>query len=308
MILPSMRDPRANLVRCVLLLGGAQPDRRPLQLASAAHEVLARLRATLPAGLELREDLDPRTWALADPSTVRQLLSRIVSGACRALPDGGGRLEVGLVSVLLGPDAAERPEGLPEGRWTRLTVRNSGTLLPAAIVRGVISIGCGAITFASEPGADTTFALWLPHCEPPSRAAAVAPFAPEAGTGERILLVDDEEKVRVTCARLLASLGYRLTAVASAEAALAELEADPGRFDLVLTDETMPALSGLQLAARLHALRSDLPVVLMTGYSEALQGRGARAAGVDVLWKPYTFDELAQAVRLALAQRAKPAR
>jgi len=299
-----MADPRANLVRCALLLGGAQPDRRPLQLASAAHEVLAPLRADLPAGIDLREDLDPRTWALADPATFRRLLSSMISGACRALQDGGGQLEVGLLSVLLGPDAAERPEGLPEGRWTRLAVRNSGALLPDAIVRGVVSIACGAITFASEPGAETTFELWLPHCAPPSRTT-VAPIEREAGTGERILLVDDEEKVRVTCARLLASLGYRVTMVASAEAALAELEADLRRFDLVLTDETMPALSGLQLAARVLAHRADLPVVLMTGYSEALQGRGAREAGVDVLWKPYTFDELAQAVRLALTRHAK---
>jgi CheY-like chemotaxis protein len=125
----------------------------------------------------------------------------------------------------------------------------------------------------------------------------------DGGKGARaILLVDDEGAMRVTCGRLLASMGYRVTTAADSREALETLRRDPHAFDLVLTDQSMPHLSGVELACELHKLRPEIPVVLTSGYSESLHGKSPEAVGVrSILWKPYTVEELSRAVTEALA-------
>jgi two-component system, cell cycle sensor histidine kinase and response regulator CckA len=126
----------------------------------------------------------------------------------------------------------------------------------------------------------------------------------DGGKGARaILLVDDEESMRVTCGRLLSSMGYQVTCAADSREALQTLQRDPSAFDLVLTDQSMPHLSGVELARELHRLRPEIPVVLTSGYSESLQGKTPEALGVhSILWKPYTLDELSRTVGEALAK------
>jgi len=118
---------------------------------------------------------------------------------------------------------------------------------------------------------------------------------------EAILLVDDEGSMRVTCGRLLGSMGYRVTTAADSREALEMLRRDPAAFDLVLTDQSMPHLTGLELTRQLRLLRPGLPVILTSGYSDSLQTEDPKALGISaILWKPYTVDELERAVREAL--------
>jgi CheY-like chemotaxis protein len=123
-----------------------------------------------------------------------------------------------------------------------------------------------------------------------------------ARSARAILLVDDEDSMRVTCGRLLSSMGYHVTCAADSREALETLRRDPSAFDLVLTDQSMPHLSGVELARELHRLRPEIPVVLTSGFSESLQGKSPEALGVrSILWKPYTLEELSRTVGDALA-------
>ena len=127
------------------------------------------------------------------------------------------------------------------------------------------------------------------------------PMAAQTKVARSVLLVDDEESMRVTCGRLLGSMGYRVTTSAGSREALELLRRDPSAFDLVLTDQSMPHLTGLELAREMRRLRPGLPVVLTSGFCDTLQTESPETLGVSsILWKPYTLEELDRAVLDAL--------
>jgi CheY-like chemotaxis protein len=168
------------------------------------------------------------------------------------------------------------------------------------VVHGIVSAAGGAIRVTSAPGQGSTFDVYLPRREePPPERAHATPGA--AGRGERILLVDDDALVRNTHRRLLESLGYSVTTAADGEEALVRFKESPHAFALVLTDHTMPTLSGADLARALLAIRADVPVILCTGYSDQIDDRRARELGVrSLLQKPIDRQTLAAAVQVAL--------
>jgi CheY-like chemotaxis protein len=178
---------------------------------------------------------------------------------------------------------------------------NEGTGLGLAVVHGIVTDHGGAIEVESRVGEGTSFHIWLPAAGRGRPSALSAePLMPEAGT-ERILLVDDEEIVREVLEKGLQRLGYRVSPAPSGQIALARFEASPNTFDLVITDQTMPQMSGLQLCAALHEQRPDLPVILATGYSPEVAGRDAASLGlVGILTKPINFAELTRLIRRAL--------
>jgi CheY-like chemotaxis protein len=162
----------------------------------------------------------------------------------------------------------------------------------------------GAITVESRLGEGTVFRLYFP-----AQTGVVAPGAPETeatprGGGERILFVDDEELLGRLGQLTLAELGYAVEYTTDAQAAIDLVRADPARFDLVITDQTMPRITGLSLAAELHHIRPELPVILTTGYSQSLAPEKVEAAGVTkILYKPVEVRDLGNAVREALGSR-----
>jgi CheY-like chemotaxis protein len=175
-----------------------------------------------------------------------------------------------------------------------------GTGLGLAVVQGIVKAHEGAITVHSEPGRGTTFHVFLP------RAEAVAPVKAEPldslPTGsERILLLDDEPGLADSGKTLLESLGYRVTTKTGSPEALAAFRADPDAFDLVITDMTMPGLTGLELARELLAIRPGVPIILCTGFSELVNEKMAREAGIRAfVMKPIGIATLARTVRRAL--------
>jgi CheY-like chemotaxis protein len=179
-----------------------------------------------------------------------------------------------------------------------------GTGLGLAVVHGIMDSHDGAITVCSEPGDGAVFHLYfLAHTGEAPVAAAEAGPVPR-GHGERVLFVDDEELLVRLGRETLTALGYEVEGVTHPEAALAMVRADPERFAVVLTDETMPEMSGLLLAGHLREIRPGLPIILMTGYSGLLTSERIEAAGIhQLLRKPTDLHSLGAAVHAALSAR-----
>jgi CheY-like chemotaxis protein len=241
--------------------------------------------------------------------------------------DHGGLLELRLAEVDLDASFASRNPGVSPGRFVRLTVRDTGhgmtrevqarifepffttrergegTGMGLAVVHGIVTRCHGAITVESEPGKGTTFEVRLPLVERAAPAVNPPPEPLLVGTG-RILVVDDEPLVAAMVVDQLNELGYRATACANGPEALEAFAAEPRAIDLVVTDMTMPGMTGDVLAQRLKSLRPGLPVILCTGYSEKITAETARAQGIDEFaMKPVAMAELSRLVRRVLDRR-----
>jgi PAS domain S-box-containing protein len=321
----------ADLVRQILTFSRQQPlERRVVELGPLVKETFSLLRATIPATIEFDLSLAPDAPAvLADGTQVHQILMNLGTNAWHAMKDRPGRLGITLERVLVDHALAARQPKLRRGVYARLSVRDTGTGmdpvtmrrifdpffttkapgegtgLGLAAVHGIMDNHDGAITVESEPGVGTVFQVYFPeHAgEAPARALAGNDVVPR-GHGERILVVDDEEMLALMIQEGLLALGYEVEIATDPVAALAHVRDDPSRFALVLTDLTMPGMTGLLLTARLRQIRPDLPIILLTGYSVTLSPSHAKAEGLqDILLKPISFQALGVAVHKALAAR-----
>jgi CheY-like chemotaxis protein len=179
-----------------------------------------------------------------------------------------------------------------------------GTGLGLALVHGIVADFGGAIDVGTQVGVGTIFTIWLPAAGRMPRLLAEPPSEVPRGNGETVMIVDDEPALVALAEETLAELGYEPVGFDSSLAALKALRAEPKRFDLVLTDETMPDLTGTELARAVRQLRPDIPIILMSGYSGALLSERAQAAEVmDVLRKPLVRRDIAVPVSRALQAR-----
>ncbi len=293
------------------------------------EEALGLLRATLPAGVEITTTFAADTPAvLADSTHLHQVLINLCTNAWQAMDGHSGRIDIRLDGVTLDAGTAEANVDLQPDRFARLSVTDTGAGMNAAtlerifdpffttktagqgtglglsVVHGIVEAHGGAITVTSELAKGSTFTLYFPAAEAPEQSAASQDAAakplPAAG-GQHVLYLDDEEPLVFLVTRMLERLGYRVSGYTEVEEALAVVRADPGQFDLVVTDMNMPRMSGLDVAREIARLRSDLPVVLASGYLTDELRAAAPAAGVrKLICKPNTAEELCEAVwRLA---------
>jgi CheY-like chemotaxis protein len=178
-----------------------------------------------------------------------------------------------------------------------------GTGLGLSVVYGIVQSHSGAITLYSEPDKGSVFHVYLPTQETPSSSNEASSTALPTGS-ERILLVDDETAVAETVMQTLTSLGYNVSVATNSTDALETFCSRPDLFDLVLTDLTMPGMTGIELARKLTATRPDIPIVLFTGYCDQSTVEKALAAGIrELVMKPLVRRELAEAIRRALEAR-----
>jgi CheY-like chemotaxis protein len=169
-----------------------------------------------------------------------------------------------------------------------------GTGLGLSLVYGIVTDSAGAIDVTSTQGRGSCFAIYLPRVDSPAVIGDDAEAPVVRGNGERVLVVDDEEALMAVTSETLKRLGYEPAAFPDGAAALAEFESQPGRFDAVITDEVMPGLTGTDLARSLRRYRTDLPIMLVSGYIGPMMSERALAAGVDaILKKPVQSRELA---------------
>ena len=317
----------ADLVRQILAFSRQERTvRHPMQLAPLVKEALKLLRASLPASIDLRQDIDERAGlVLADPMAIHQLLMNLCTNAAQAMAPVPGLLEVSLKTGVQCPESVRESPLFSRG-WVELAVRDSGpgispgvqdrifepffttkapgegTGLGLAVAHGVARGHDGEILVESAPGRGALFRVFFPLAMQ-GRASAPEPETPLVGGRERILLVDDEPDLVEIGRRGLTALGYTVTASSAPGDALRLFRNTPQAFDLVITDLSMPQLTGLQLAEAIHALRPDLPVILCTGFSEAVRPELVSPLGVrEILHKPLVRKSLAAAVRRALDQ------
>ncbi len=321
-----------GLVRQILTFSRRQKQERlPMNLRPVVEETVKLLRATLPTTIEFQVNLAEDTpTVLADSNQIHQVLMNLGTNAWYAMRSRTGRLTVSLERWAVDDAQAAAQPRLRRGTYARICVRDTGcgmdgatlkrvfepffttkppgqgTGLGLAVVHGIMDTHEGAVTVASRPGEGTTFAVYFPE----NAATFVPPVAVEGpiprGHGERILVIDDEEVLAVLVQKTLTELGYDAVFTTLPEAALELVLADPRRFALVLTDQTMPAMTGLILASRLREIRPDLPVIVMTGYTAPLLYERVEAAGVrELMLKPVTVRSLAISVNAALTDAPK---
>ncbi|EPR44141.1 PAS/PAC sensor hybrid histidine kinase [Desulfovibrio sp. X2] len=296
-------------------------EKKPLHVVPLVKEALKLLRSSLSANIEIRQRIETEDdLVAADPTQLHQILLNLCTNAAHAMREGGGLLEVTVADESVDADMARTMPGVRPGAYLRLSVRDSGhgiapdlvdrifdpffttkrpgegTGMGLAVVHGIVRSHEGTVKVESEPGEGTVFHVLLPKTDRAAEAEAeLPPVSPQAGG--RVLFVDDEPALVEIGREMLESLGYEVEGHVDAPEALRSLTADPGRFDLLVTDQNMPRLTGLELAERATKLRPGLPVILCTGFSDAVSPESMRAAGVrDLLMKPLLKRRLAESL------------
>jgi CheY-like chemotaxis protein len=283
------------------------------------------LRVSLPQHIELDTDLAARRAAvIADPIHIHQLLMNLCRNAEHAL-SAGGKLTVALHVADTHKDLSLSHGLLPAGRYIRLRVADTGcgmtaevaarifepffttrdpgtgTGLGLAVVHGIVTDLGGAIHVSTRPGQGSLFEVYLPR----SDAEAIAKAEHEAplprGNGERVLLVEDEKSLMLLTEEMLAALNYEPAGFTRPSEALEEFRADPNRFDVIVLDQIMPGMTGTELARLMRHWRTDVPVVLISGYSGPVLAQQALSAGIDqILTKPLDLRQIAEAMSKVL--------
>jgi PAS domain S-box-containing protein len=320
----------AGLVRQILTFSREEvTQRKAIQLAPVVAEAMKFLRSTIPSTIEISIDLAADAPAvLADATQIHQVVMNLGTNAWHAMKDRPGRLEVKLEAFDVDVDLAGRVPNLRVGRCARLTFSDSGkgmdpatisrifepffttkpvgegTGLGLSVVHGIMQNHEGAITVSSEPGEGTTFQLYFPaHKSVESSVEVRKPSVP-TGNGESILLVDDEPPIVLLSKNILQRLNYTVEAHTNVLEALESVRSAPERFDLVILDQTMPVMTGIDLAGRIGKIRPDLPIILTTGYAGQLKIDQLRALGIrELLLKPSTIQSLGSLVHRVLADR-----
>lgn len=306
--------------------------RQPVRASQIVREALHFLRASLPSTIAIRERITSDSALVpADPTQIHQVLMNLCSNAAHAMRETGGELEVSLAAANFDPEDFE-PALLP-GPYVKLTVKDTGhgmerevmdrifdpyfttkgpgegTGMGLSVVHGIVANHGGSIGVRSKPGVGTTFEVFIPridHAPESNESEACEPLP--VGT-EQILLVDDEEIIVEMEQLMLERLGYQVTATTGSLEALEAFRAAPGRFDLVITDQTMPNMTGAELCKKLLSIRPDIPIILCTGFSDLVTPEKAQAMGIGAFMrKPPARRELARAIRRLLdeGERGSP--
>lgn len=312
-----------ELVRQMLTFARqTEQEKYPLRLASVVKESARLLRASIPSTISINVSITSESASiLGNPTQITQVLMNLCTNAAHSMRERGGTLDV-KVSDCTVASAVGKPDGIEPGLYTRLTVDDTGVGIPSemvdkifdpffttkgvgegtglglSVVLGIVKQSRGYITVKSELGKGSTFDVYFPKIpeEPaPSSSEESIPIG-----HERVLFVDDEEALAEMGEDLLAELGYDVTSRTSSREALSLFRLDPSRFDLVVTDQTMPEMTGLQLAVEILAIR-PVPIILCTGFSEIANKESARAAGIKgFVMKPLTKVEMARTMRKIL--------
>ena len=317
-----------DLVKQILTFSRqAERERKPIQLKLISKEVIKFLRASLPTTIEIRQEIESDSLVMADPTQMHQLLMNLCTNAGHAMGERGGLLVVKLIDVVVEGGEAGETADLSPGRYIELTVGDTGHGMPThildrifdpffttkqkgegtgmglSVVHGIVGSYGGKITATSQAGKGSTFKVYLPTVERVETPFFLNVDAVQNGTG-RILLVDDETSLVDIGKQMLESLGYRVTGRTSSHEALELFKSKPDSFDLVITDMTMPNMTGDELAKELMRIKPEIPVILCTGYSARINQKRARAMGIRALVpKPVLRKDIAATIRDVLGAR-----
>jgi len=300
-------------------------ERVPIKLHHVVPEVLKLLRASMPSTIKIETYLAKTGPVLANVTSIHQVIMNLGTNAWYAMRDRPGTLRVELRDFEVDANFVRAYPDLRVGNYVRMSVSDTGcgmeravverifdpffttkpvgegTGLGLAVVHGIMKSHEGAISVYSQPGEGTTFHLYFPVFESDLPPLELSPMDIPRGHGEHILLVDDEDALVDVGKRILEKLGYAVTIVTSATAALALVESHPDQFDLVVTDMTMPNMDGISLGRQLLKIRPGLKLILATGYSGLMTSEKVREMGFrELLNKPSTARSLGESVHRVL--------
>ena len=309
----------------------AADEKSPQLLRPVIREVVEMMRASLPSTIEIRSSLARDSQpVLADPTRIHEIVMNLCTNAAQAMEDEKGLLEVLYEESDFQEEIEGRAGTVPPGSYSVITVRDNGrgmdeetlervfepffttkplgrgTGMGMAVLFGIVQEHRGTVTVESTLGTGTTFRVYLPRCDDTREAdtgkqgAAMVP-----GGTERIMVVDDEDIMIEMARDMLSELGYSVTALNDPVRALDTFRNNPNSFDLLVTDQTMPALPGMELARETRKIRPDLPIILCTGYSTLVDEEKALATGIDgFLTKPFRQRVIAYKIRFVLREKA----
>jgi CheY-like chemotaxis protein len=323
---------RAKALVKQILTSSRQGDHKisPIHLQPIIKEILKLLRASIPATIDIQQDIDPDCGAvLADPTQFHQIVMNLATNAFHAMEKNGGSLKILLKQVKIEPDAWIFPE-LSVGEYALLKVidtgigieknimdkifnpyfttkeNNKGTGLGLSIVHGIVKSCDGDVRIYSEPGKGTEVNVYLPLLEQraqktPEQGINLRDSKSIHGGMEKILLVDDEEVLARMEEKILKYLGYQTTMCTGSREALETFKANQDDFDLVITDMTMPDMTGIQLAGEIKKIRPDIPVIIFSGFSDQINAEKCEALGIQgYAMKPLMKHEIAETIRKVL--------
>jgi PAS domain S-box-containing protein len=300
---------------------------QPVRMDLIVKEALILLRASLPTTIAIHKNIKSNATVLADPTQIHQVLMNLCINAGHAMEEKGGILTIELLSLEIDEDFSEKHPDLKPGPYISLNVcdtghgiapevlnrifdpffttktRGDGTGLGLSVVHGIVKSCNGAIYVYTEPGHGTIFKVFIPAVDRRSNTDMRVERHIPVGT-ERILFVDDEPMLATMGKRLLESLGYKVVARTSSLDALALFREQPDRFDLVVTDMTMPDLTGEKLAESIITVRPDIPIILSTGFSQTISEKRGSNVGIKAfISKPVLKYEIADTIRKVLDGR-----
>ena len=323
-------DRAKSLVKQILTFSRrTEQEKKPLDLSPIVKEVIKLLRATIPSTIEIRDMIAPAIRSvLADPTQIHQVLMNLCTNAAQALREKGGVIGVSLQDINLPQDIETTNPELHPGAYVVLKVadtgagiepdslgrifdpffttksKGEGTGLGLSVVYGIVKEYGGAVVAQSEPGSGAIFRIYLPALELEVERRNDCSISIPRGS-ERILFVDDEKELAEMGRHMLESLGYRAISMSDSEKALQHFLAEPFRYDVIITDMTMPGMTGLELSGEVLKIRPDMPMIICTGYNETITDEKAKRLGVrELLMKPLSLKEFATSIRRALVQKA----
>ncbi|MFZ0930021.1 MAG: PAS domain S-box protein [Syntrophobacteraceae bacterium] len=320
----------SELVKQILTFSRkTEQERRPVQVSLLVKETLKMLRSTLPSTIRIRRDIDEGAiyaTTMADPTEIHQVLMNLCTNAAHAMREKGGVLSINLKNVDIDSAAISEVPDLAPGPYLRLTVADTGhgmdeavrqrifdpyfttkgpaegTGLGLALVYGIITSLSGGISVFSEPGQGATFAVYFPRTKTLQAPMVEASEPLPTGKG-LVLVVDDEQPIVDMLKEMLVSLGYDVAERYSSYDALQAFRARPGSFDLVITDLTMPHMTGIDLAREILKTRRDIPIILCTGFSDTVDENRTKLLGIKgFLMKPIALRDLAVTASKILVQ------
>ncbi len=299
--------------------------KKPIQIQPIVAEVLNLLKSSFPPSVKITKDLDLQAGTvMADPTHIHQIVMNLCTNANHAMMQTGGILNLKLDSVRIDKQSSVAVPNLKHGDYIRLTISDtgygmdiktkerifepfftrkevgSGSGLGLSVVHGIVNNYGGAIIVDSEPGQGTVFTIYLPKYNNDTANINKSAKKPIKGN-EHILFVDDEPEITFMGKKMLEHLGYKVTIKSDSLSALEEFRKSPGKFSLLVTDQSMPLMSGTELAAQMKTLRPGLKVIVITGFAENLSDDESARNGIsEVILKPMRLDEFSKVIRKVL--------
>jgi len=316
----------AGIVRQLLNFNRRNDQKlRPIGLMTVIKDVLKFLRATIPSTIEIRKNI-PITdeTILADSVQINQVMMNLCINASQEMEEKGGILEISVENVTLGEDHSSGYSDLSKTKYCKITVSDTGpgidpeiinrifdpyfttkevgkgSGMGLSVVHGIVKSHSGTITVQSELGKGTTFTILFPVTTEKAETEIEMANEPPIGT-ETILFIDDENSIVKMTENLLLRLGYKVETETNPAAALELFKANPDRFDLIITDMTMPQMTGVKLSEKLKEVRPNIPIIICTGYSSLIDEERAKEMGIDAyVMKPIVMSRIGKTIRVVL--------